>query len=64
MVYHLRKVPGCAVVLVLSLLDPTLQPAVGEGVAFVEVQVALISKEAVPSTWINTPKVFGGDKGG
>ena len=64
MVYHLRKVPGCAVVLVLSLLDPTLQPAVGEGVAFVEVQVNLISKEAVPSTWINISKVFGGDQGG
>ena len=64
MVYHLRKVPGCAVVLVLSLLDPTLQPAVGEGVAFVEVQVALISEEAVPSTWINTSEVFGGDQGG
>ena len=64
MVYHLRKVPRCAVELVLSLLDPTLQPAVGEGVAFVEVQVALISEEAVPGTGINTSKVFGGDQGG
>ena len=64
MVYHLRKVPGCAVVLVLSLLDPTLQPAVGEGVAFVEVQVALISEEAVSSTWINTLDIFCGDQGG
>ena len=61
MVYHLRKVPGCAVVLVLSLLDPTLQPAVGEGVAFVEVQVALVSEETVSSTWLNTLDVFGGD---
>ena len=64
MVYHLRKVPGCAVELVLSLLDSTLKPAVGEGVAFVEVQVALISEEAVPSAWINPSKVFGGDQGG
>ena len=64
MVSHLRKVPGCAVELVLSLLNSTLKPAVGEGVAFVEVQVALINKEAVPSTWINISKVFGGDQGG
>ena len=62
--WHLRKVPWDAVVLVLSLLYPTFQPAVGEGVAFVEVQVALISEEAVPGTWINISKVFGGDKGG
>ena len=64
MVYHLRKIPRCAVVLVFSLLDPTLQPTVGEGVAFVEVQVALISEEAVPGTRIDTPKVFGSDQGG
>ena len=63
-VCHLRKVPRDAVVLVISPLDPTLQPAVGEGVAFVEVQVALISEEAVPSTWINVSKVFGSDHGG
>ena len=64
MVYHPRKVPRCAVVLLFSLLDPTLKPAVGESVAFVEVQVALISKEAVPCNWINTSKVFGSDQGG
>ena len=62
--WHLRKVPWDAVVLVLSLLYPTFQPAVGEGVAFVEVQVALISKEAVPGTLINSSEVFGGDQGG
>ena len=61
---YLRKVPWDAVVLVLSFLYPTFQPAVGEGVAFVEVQVALISKEAVPSTGTNTLEVFGGDQGG
>ena len=64
MVYHLGKVPRDAVELVLSPLDPTLKSAVGEGVAFVEVQVALISEEAVPSAWGNTPKVFGSDQGG
>ena len=37
--YHLRKVPWDAVVVALSLLDPTLQLAVGEGVVFVKVQV-------------------------
>ena len=62
--WHLRKVPWDAVVLVLSLLYPTFKPAVGEGVAFVEVQVALISKETVPCNWINISQVFGGDKGG
>ena len=64
MVYHLGKVPWDAVVLVFSLLDPTLQPTVGEGVAFVEVQVALISEEAVPSAWYYIAKVFGSDQGG
>ena len=64
MVYHLRKVPGCAVVLLFSLLDPTLQPAVGEGVVLVKVQIALISEEAISSTWLNTLDVFGCDQGG
>ena len=59
---YLRKVPWDAVVLVLSLLYPTFQPAVGEGVAFVEVQVALISEEAVPSTGLDIPEVVGGDQ--
>ena len=62
--FHLRKIPGCAIEFVLSPLDPTLKLAVGEGVAFVEVQAALISEEAFPCTWINTSKVFGGDQGG
>ena len=60
--WHLRKVPWDAVVLVLSLLYPTFKPAVGEGVAFVEVQVALISEEAVPSTGLDIPEVVGGDQ--
>ena len=61
-VCHLRKVPWDAVILCLSLLYPTLQPAVGEGVAFVEVQVALIVEEAVPSTGLDIPEVVGGDQ--
>ena len=63
-VCHLRKVPWDAVILCLSLLYPTLQPAVGKGVAFVEVQVALIFKEAVPSTGVHVPEIIGGNQGG
>ena len=61
---YLRKVPWDAVVLVLSFLYPTFQPAVGEGVAFVKVQVAFVSEEAVPSARVNILEVFGGDQGG
>ena len=47
-----------------SLFDHALQSAVGEGVAFVKVQVAFVSEEAVPSARVNILEVFGGDQGG
>ena len=37
--------------LLFGLFDPTLQPTVGECVALVELQVALIGEEAVTSLW-------------
>ena len=43
--------PWDAVVLLLSLFDPTLQPTVGEGVALVELKVALIGEVAATSLW-------------
>ena len=53
--------PWDAIVLLLSLLDPTLQPTVGEGVALVELQVALVGEEAATSLWRDVPDVVGGD---
>ena len=53
--------PWDAIVLLLSLLDPTLQPTVGEGVALVELKVALIGEEAATSLWRDMPDVVGGD---
>ena len=53
--------PWDAVVLLLSLLDPTLQPTVGECVALVELQVALVGEEAATSLWRDVPDVVGGD---
>ena len=46
---HLWEMPWDAVELLLSLFDPTLQPAVGEGVALVELEVTLIIEEAATS---------------
>ena len=43
--------PWDAVVFLLSLFDGTLQPTVGEGVAFVEVQVAFVGEEAATILW-------------
>ena len=43
--------PGDAVVLFLCLFDATFQPTVGEGVAFVEVQVAFVGEEAATILW-------------
>ena len=56
--------PGNAAIPLFCPFYPTLKPAVGEGVAFVKVQVALISEETVPSTRVNILEVFGGDQGG
>ena len=47
--------------LLFGLFDPTLQPTVGEGVALVELQVALIGEEAATSLWRDVPDVVGGD---
>ena len=43
--------PWDALVLLLHLLDPALQTTVGEGVALVELQVALVGEEAASSFW-------------
>ena len=43
--------PWDAFVLLFSFFDPTFQPTVGEGVAFVEVQVAFICEEAATILW-------------
>ena len=43
---HLWEMPWDAVELLLSLFDPTLQTAVGEGVALVELQISFVGKEA------------------
>ena len=48
---HLRKMPWDAIVLLLSLSDSALQPTVGECVALVELQVALVGEEAASSFW-------------
>ena len=44
-----------------GLFDPTLQPTVGEGVALVELQVALVGEEAATSLWRDVPDVVGGN---
>ena len=43
--------PWDAFVVFLCLFDATFQPTVGEGVAFVELKVALISEEAATVFW-------------
>ena len=43
--------PWDAFVFFLSLFDATFQPTVGEGVAFVEVQVTFVSEEAATILW-------------
>ena len=50
--------------LLFGLFDPTLQPTVGEGVALVELEVALICEEAATSLWRDVPDVVGGDHHG
>ena len=50
--------------LLLCLFDPALQFAIGEGVAFVEIKVAFVFKEATPSFRQNIPDSIGGDDGG
>ena len=53
--------PWDAFVFFLSLFDGTFQPTVGEGVAFVEIQVAFVGEEAATSLWRDVPDVVGGD---
>ena len=43
--------PRDAIVLLLSHSDSALQPTVGEGVALVELKVALVVEEAATSLW-------------
>ena len=61
---HLGKVPGDAFVLCLCPLYPTLEPAVGEGVAVVEIKIALVSKETVSGLWCDASDLVGGYNGG
>ena len=43
--------PWDAFVFLFRLFDGTFQPTVGEGVAFVEVQVAFVGEEAATILW-------------
>ena len=43
--------PRDATVFLFYLFDATFQPTVGEGVAFVELKVALVSEEAATVLW-------------
>ena len=43
--------PWDAFVFFLSPFDATFQPTVGEGVAFVEVEVTFVSEEAATILW-------------
>ena len=43
--------PWDTIVFFLSLFDGTFQPTVGEGVAFVEIQVAFVGEEAATILW-------------
>ena len=46
---HLGKVPWDAFILLFDLFDVALQPAVGECIAVVELQITLVSEEATSS---------------
>ena len=61
---YLGKVPGDAFVLCLCPLYPTLEPAVGEGVAVVEIKIALVSKETVSGLRCDASDLVGGYNGG
>ena len=52
--------PRNALVLLLSLFYPTLQPAIGEGVLLVELKAAFVSEEAIPSFLQEVPDSAGG----
>ena len=43
--------PWDAFVLFFSFFDATFQPTVGEGVAFVEVEIAFVGEEAATILW-------------
>ena len=51
LVCYLGKVPRDTLMPLFSLFDHKLQPAVGECVALVELQVPLVGKEATTSFW-------------
>ena len=61
---YLGKVPGDAYVLCLCPLYPTLEPAVGEGVAVVETKIALVGKETVSGLWFDASDLVDGYNGG
>ena len=44
--------------LLFGLFDLALKPTVGEGVALVELEVALLSEEAATSLWNDASDVF------
>ena len=53
--------PGNTVVRFVCPLDCALEPAVGEGVLLVELQVALVPEEAISGLWVNVLDGLGGD---
>ena len=56
--------PRNTAILLFSPLDSTLQPAVGEGVLLVELQVALVFEEALSRLRNDVLDVLGDDDGG
>ena len=61
---YLGKIPGDALVPLFGLFDLALKLAVDEGVALVELEVALVGEEAATSLWNDASDVFGGHQGG
>ena len=55
---YLWQVPGNAAIPLFCPFYLTLQPAVGQGVLLVEVQLALVSEEAIPSLRRYAPNVL------
>ena len=53
--------PWDAVMLLLSLVDPTFQPTVGEGVALVELKVAFVGEKAPTGFWYDVFDSIGGN---
>ena len=51
LVCYLRKVPRDTLMHLFSLFDHKLQPAVGERVSLVELQISFVFEEATSSFW-------------